>query len=255
MVPDKKLYNPSLVNKLKTSNYHFITNSLFTKSWLVKWGINSEVIYPYLSQDFIDLDIDKLKKENIILSVGRIYSHLHSKKQSILIDLFNKLKQQNIMFKNFKLILAGGLKQEDKQYFNELETLIGKNPDILLKPNLSYSELLELYKKSKFYIQMTGYGIDENKNPELVEHLGITPLEAMASGCITFCYHSGGPKEIIKEGRTGFLFKSKEELIKKLVYNISDPGRQIRIKKLAKNYIRTNFSYELFKKRVKEVIL
>src|SRR3989344_1839839 len=47
MVPNKNLYQMSLLNKLKTFNYQFITNSIFTKKWLNKWGVQSDVIYPY----------------------------------------------------------------------------------------------------------------------------------------------------------------------------------------------------------------
>ncbi|OGK09226.1 hypothetical protein A2767_06815 [Candidatus Roizmanbacteria bacterium RIFCSPHIGHO2_01_FULL_35_10] len=255
MVPNKNLYKRSLINKLKTFNYRFITNSYFTQNWLKKWEIKSEVIYPYLNQDFIDIKIDNLKKENIILSVGRFYGHLHSKKQSILINLFNKLKQTNDMFKDFKLILAGGLKEEDKSYFAELESSIKNNPDILLKPNLSYSELFELYKKSKIYIHLAGFGVDENKNPEQVEHLGIAPLEAIASGCLTFCYNAGGPKEIIENEKKGFLFNSQEELISMLSNTQLNKKKLGQIKINAKKFAVNNFNYKIFSKKVKELLL
>ena len=255
MVPDKKLYKNSLINKLKTSDYRFITNSIFTKSLLKKWAINSDVIYPCINKDFIDLKVNNLKKENIILSIGRFYSHLHSKKQSILINLFNNLKQVNPLFNNFQLIIAGGLKEEDKTYFSKLKTEVKNNPYIFLKSNVSYDELLSLYRKSLIYIHMTGYGVDENKDSEQVEHLGIAPLEAMASGCLTFCFNAGGPKEIITDGKTGFLFNTQEELIKKLLFTVPNLSLQTRVRKSAKQYVQDNFNYEVFKKRVKEVIL
>src|SRR3989339_210729 len=48
MIPDKKLYSLSLINRLKLINYQFITHSLFTQKWLKKFGIKSTVIMPYL---------------------------------------------------------------------------------------------------------------------------------------------------------------------------------------------------------------
>src|SRR3989344_9204611 len=230
MVPGKNLYHMSLLNKLKTFNYGFIVNSFFTKNWLKKWGIESTVIYPYLNKDFIDLKINSLKKEDIILSTGRFYSHLHSRKQSILINLFNKLKHLNLLFKNFKLIIAGGLKEEDKSYFSKLESEVKKNPTVTLISNVRYNELLNLYRKSLIYIHVTGFGVDENKNPEQVEHLGIAPLEAMASGCLTFCYNAGGLKEIVSDGSTGFLFNSQEELMAKLSSILSNTTLQSQIR-------------------------
>lgn len=254
MVPDKNLYTQSLLNKLKTSNYQFITNSLFTQSWLKNWGIEAQIIYPYLNSDFINMDLSSLKKEKIILSVGRFYSHLHSKKQSILIDWFNKLQRENILFTKFKLIMAGGLKEEDKAFFNTLKSTIKGNPNIQLQPNLSYNQLVDLYKKSSYYVHMTGYGVDENKNPEQVEHLGVTPLEAMATGCLTFCVNAGGPKEIINNEKTGFLFDNEDELTKLISLILSDTHRQKIIKSNAKRYIENNFTYEVFRRRVEDVL-
>lgn len=255
MVPNKSLYQSSILNRLKTSNYRYLTNSLFTKGWLKKYGLGAEVIYPFLNRDYLDLKIDNLKKENIILSIGRFYSHLHSKKQSILINLFNKLKQSNPLFKNFKLIIAGGLKQEDNRYFSELQTTIKNTSDIELKTNCTFEVMLELYKKSLIYVHLAGYGEDEEKNPERVEHLGITPLEAMASGCLTFCYNAGGPKEIIADGKNGFLFTTEAELINKMTSALSNTLLRDKIKSRAKKYVRDYFNYDLFKKRVKEIIL
>src|SRR3990167_2014033 len=252
MVPYNKLYRMTLLNKLKTSNFRFITNSRFTQSWMKKWDINSEIIYPYLNQEFIDLNIQNLNKGNTILSIGRFYSHLHSKKQSILINLFKKLKQQNKLFKHFKLILAGGLKIEDKIYLNKLKSQVTNSKDIKFKINVPYRELINLYKKSLIYIHTAGYGVDENKNPHRVEHLGIAPLEAMASGCITFCYNAGGPKEIIQDGKTGFLFGSQSELNKKLFKVLSNLSLQNEIKSAAKKFVKDKYGYEVFRKRVKE---
>ena len=255
MVPDKKLYKLNLFNQLKTFNYRYIANSYFSQSWLRRWGIKSEVIYPLLNKEFIDLKVEGLQKENVILSIGRFYSHLHSKKQSVLINLFKKLKQLNPMFKDFKLIIAGGLKEEDKPYFNKLQSMIKNHPDITLKTNLSYDQLLEFYRKSLIYIHLTGYDVDEDKHPGQVEHLGIAPLEAMASGCLTYSYNAGGPKEIITDGKNGFLFNTQEELVKKMSSIVSNPTLQTQVKKRAKQFVQDNFSYEIFKKRVKEVLL
>lgn len=255
MIPDKKLYQMNTLNKLKTLNYKFITNSHFTQSHLKEFGIQSTVIYPFISQDLIDLKIENLKKDKIILSVGRFFSHLHSKKQSETIKLFKYLRQKNPLFKNFKLILAGGLKDEGKPYFECLKKETLNEPDIILKANISYNELLEFYKKSAFYLHLAGLGVDENKNPELVEHLGISPLEAMSSGCITFAYNAGGPKELIKDGVNGFLFNNESELIDKMSLIIPNKERQKLIRFESKKYVSQNFNYQVFKSKVKQIIL
>jgi glycosyltransferase involved in cell wall biosynthesis len=255
MVPDKKLYRSSLLNKLKLHNYRFIANSVFTHDFLRKNSLYSKIIYPYIDNNLIDMDINSAVKDKVILTVGRFFKHLHSKRQDIAINLFKKLRQNNPLLKDFKLILAGGLKDEDKDYFEELKTLAGNDHDIIFQPNIFYNELLGLYKRSLIYWHMAGYGIDDSLHPESVEHLGITPLEAMAAGCVTLCYQAGGIKEIIKSGENGYLFTDEKELEKQMTDVLTNSSSCQNLVYRAKKYIRDNFSYPVFSERVKKVIL
>lgn len=255
MVPNKKLYSLSALNKWKTSNYKFIANSKFTHDWLKKWRVNSLVVHPYVDSKFVSSVVDFDQKEKIILSVGRFFKHLHSKKQEVIIDYFKKLKENYPQFKSYKLVLAGGLKDEDKEYFQKLQKTVGKDPSIKLLPNVSFDELFDLYKKASYFWHFTGLGVNQDKNPHLVEHMGITPLEAMSLGCITFCYNAGGPKEYMVDGKNGFLFKSRSELEKKMLRVLNDANLRLRIAKGARETVRRKFSYTHFKKNVEELIL
>lgn len=250
MIPDKKLYNLNLINRLKLINYKFITHSLFTQKWLSKFGIKSTVIMPYLDGRLVNQNIDSVNKGKIILSVGRFFSHLHSKKHDEMIIAFKMLKKTDHNFKDFKLILAGGLMKEDQRYFDNLKKMAGNDPSIIFKPNLSLNELYKLYKLSNYFWHFTGYGTDEEKNPELAEHFGITPLEAMASGCLVFCFSGGGPKELIKDGENGLLFSSVEELISKMSKIEQGEAYQKKVINNGKLFIKNNFSYSLFKEKV-----
>jgi len=252
MVPQKNLYQLNLLNRLKLKNFTFITNSKFTQDHIKQWGIESSVVYPYIDQRLIETDINQIKKEKIILSVGRFFPHLHSKNQTQIVQSFNRLKQKK-EFSDFRLILAGGLKNEDKNYFDQLKKTISQNKSVELKINISYEEMNQLYKKAMFYWHFTGYKIDENKQPEAVEHLGIAPLEAMASGCITFCFQAGGAREFIKDETNGFFFKTEEELINKMLKVIVDNSLQENMIVEAKKTISDNFSYPVFKTRVKQL--
>lgn len=254
MIPDKKLFKMSLVNKLKTLNFHFISNSEFTKKWLLKWGVSSDVVYPYIDQEFINFDISSIKKEKIILSVGRFFKHLHSKRQDLLIKSFKKLKDKNKLFSDYKLILAGGVKKEDENYFYSLQKELKNDESVEFKSNISFKELFELYKKSEIFWHIAGFGIDESKNPELTEHLGLAPLEAMAMGCITFGYNAGGLKETIEDNNNGFLFNSTSELIDKTHRAITRYELANKTRKNAKNIVSDKFSINAFNKRVSAVI-
>ncbi len=254
MVPDKKLYSRNLINQLKLTNYRFITHSVFTQKWLNKFGIESKVIMPYLDNKLINQKIDFSKKEKIILSVGRFFSHLHSKRQDLIIKAFKKLKNNSKKFADYKLVLAGGLKNEDQEYFDNLKKLAGNNSSIIFKLNINLDELYKLYKLSNYFWHFTGYGVDEEKNPELVEHFGITPLEAMASGCLTFCYSAGGPKELITDGKNGFLFSQADELINKMIKVDSDETLKKEVRNYAFSFVKKQFFYEIFKENVLKLL-
>lgn len=251
MVPQKSLYNRSILNRLKTANYRFISNSLYTQKKIKQWGIKSEVIYPYINDEYINFDIKNIKKEKIILSVGRFFKHLHAKRQDKAIEYYISLSAKIKQMEEYKLVLAGNVKREDEPYFNELKEM-AKGHNIELKPNIPYSELKELYAKAECYWHFAGYEVDESIHPEQVEHLGMTPLEAMAMGCIVFCYRAGGPKETIQDGKTGFLFDSQEELQKNMLLLNNDELRQT-IMSEAKLYVSQHFSYPVFRSRVMEV--
>ncbi len=93
-----------------------------------------------------------LEKDKIILSVGRFFKHLHSKKHDIIINSYKKLKTQNYSFKDHKLILAGGLKKEDQEYFNSLRKLARNDSSIIFKPNIKLYELYRLYRLYGLYL-------------------------------------------------------------------------------------------------------
>jgi glycosyltransferase involved in cell wall biosynthesis len=254
MIPNQKLYNMSFINKAKTSNYKFISNSQFTKNWLFNWGVQSQVIYPYIDKDFVDFNINGLKKEKVILSVGRFFKHLHSKRQDLLIKAFLKLKKENLIFKDYKLILAGGLKNQDKKYFLSLKNKYRHDSSIKFKENISFKDLLNLYKRSIFFWHIAGFGIDENKNPHLAEHFGLAPLEAMAMGCITFGYNAGGLKETIIDGKNGFLFNSIGQLVSKSSNALNNPKIIKKIQDRAKKFVQNKFSKDIFDQKVRQVI-
>lgn len=253
MVPDIKLYNLNLLNRLKLWNYRFISNSPYTTKWLEKWGLNPIMIPPYVDDIFF---LKKnIVKQKMILSVGRFFPHLHSKNQEKIIKTFKFLKLSNPSFKDCKLILAGGLKNEDKKYFNQLKSLVKNDPSIEFRPNVPLYELYELYELSNYFWHFTGLGINEELHPERVEHFGIAPLEAIASGCLTFCYNSGGPKEILEDRKTAFLFNDEEELIKKMSEVEKNQELQERVINQGKKMIKDSYNYEVFRQNVLKTVL
>lgn len=252
MVPDPHLYRMNVLNRIKTQGYRFISNSQFTRKKLSDYGISSSCLYPFVHTDSMQNKLDS--KKQIILSVGRFFAHLHTKQHAKIIEAFERLLKMDI-HTDWTLVLAGSVKKEDEAYFSRVKHSASHNKKIIFKPNISRNELEAIYRQSAYYWHFTGYGIDENVNPEKVEHLGITPLEAMAHSCITFCVNSGGPKEFIADGINGFLFSNTDELMNKMKKIHASQSAKDRIITHALQSVQKQFSEKAFRNNVRKLIL
>lgn len=253
MYPQKSIYESSLLNKLKWRGWGFFANSEFTAGYISKWvGKKTGVVHPFIEDAIFDSYSPIEKKEKVILSVGRFFRHLHAKNQHLLVEAFNSLQSRHSEFADFKLVLVGSVKKEDEEYFEEVKLLAQGNENIVLVKNAPYSEWLQHYKTSLFYWHAAGLGADLNVHPEATEHLGISVLEAMIAGCITFAHNSGGPKETIENGKTGFLYDTIEELVSKTAEVNSASSNLQEVSTAAKEYGEQNFSSGIFKRKVEE---
>ncbi len=255
MVPRPDMYPKKLLDKIKTNGWHIIANSRFTKECLTRWGYKSTVHYPMLAPEFLSFSQHHHAKKHgsLILCVGRFFGQLHTKQHGVIIEAFNELQRLS-EFKNYTLIMAGGLKDEDAEYFATIHELSSTNPNIILMPNVSHETLLDLYHRAQFFWHFTGYGINENIHPEAVEHLGITPLEAMASGCVVCCVNKGGPTEIIEHNQSGILFDTTKELITHMQALQSDPQLQSTIQQNAQHKVHSEFSQDTFANNLLSII-
>lgn len=199
----------SLKTRIKLSRYQrIVCNSRFTKSFIDKeLCVNSIVIYPPVSTS----EFYSQEKECIIISVGRFGSSYRNKKQLELIEAFRRLYKK---FPNARLVLAGGLIDKNYEYFENVKKAITGLP-VEVYANISFLNLKKLYARSIVYWHGAGFGEDEAKDPESMEHFGISTVEAMASGCIPVVFDGGGQREIVQNEVNGFLWKSQDELIKK----------------------------------------
>ena len=209
--PEIKLSNDVL------SNYIFLSNSKFTSKYINKnWNVTSSVIYPYvplLNSKFIEKSDDEIN----ILNVGRFFYGHHSKKQIELIDVY-KIVASNFPNKKINLHLVGNVNFKNKEsyeYFYKCVENTNFDLNIFLHPNSSYQKLIRMYKKSHFYVHLTGLN---ETDPAKFEHFGISVAEACQFNCLPLVYYQGGSKEIVDE--KDFIFTSQSELIDKLNYFI-----------------------------------
>jgi GT2 family glycosyltransferase/glycosyltransferase involved in cell wall biosynthesis len=199
-----------LINRLKLKNWHVKnTNSNFTKEVIERvWKTKVQVVH----HPFVDTKIYQpaTKKSKIILHVGRFFSHLHTKKQDILVNAFKKLVDEHPKeMKNWKLVMIGGV--EDEIYAKKVATLAEGYP-IKIIHDASTETVKSYYAMAKIYWHATGFTVDEFLNPMAVEHFGISTLEAMSSGAVPIVINKGGQKELVEHGITGFLWNELEAL-------------------------------------------
>jgi glycosyltransferase involved in cell wall biosynthesis len=243
--------SPSLKNKLKTifiSN--FFCNSNFTKSFIDKeFGIDSKALYPP-----VEIKAEKLKKENIILHVGRLRlmegGTEDFKKQLIMIEVFKKMIKNG--FSDWKLVLGISVNDKEEDYLKSMqksavgfpvEFLVNKNNDLLWKE----------YSRARIYWHASGFGENLEKYPQFAEHFGISTVEAMGAGAVPVVINAGGQKEIITDGENGYLWTSVDELISKTLNLAKDT---VLLDKLSKNATESarKFSKDNFYKGIDKLI-
>ena len=207
---------PSFIGKLLYKKYInsyklFIANSQFTQFHLFQeWNCKSTVLYPPISMHVIaepELEL----KENYILMVGRI---LPDKCLLEIADFFFKNKDTEVL-KQYTLIIAGNKDPAFQLYFDKLKSF-ENSKRIKILTDLKHSELVKLYKKSKIFLHAKGFNVSDD-DPLKMEHFGMTTVEAMANGCIPIVVNKGGQKEIVQDCISGFLWNTKEEILKILL--------------------------------------
>ena len=206
-----------LKNKFKISRVNKVfCNSYFTKSFIDKQaGVDSVVIYPP-----VRLRPKKVKKENIILHVGRFrvmdltVGARDYKKQYVMVDAFKKISGK---IPAWKFILAVSVKESEEGDFDNLREK-AKGYPIEFLVNKTYDELWEQYSRAKIYWHASGFGEDLEKHPEFAEHFGISTVEAMGAGAVPVVINAGGQKEIVEDDISGLLWNSLEELEEKTLY-------------------------------------
>lgn len=248
-VPFKNVLKKSFNNWVKLETIRTIVcNSFFTKKIIDQsLGVKSLVIYPP-----IDIKpIKKLKKENIILSVGRFSQLLQSKRQDVLINCFKKIIDEG-KASGWKLVLAGGSEVGGREFLEKLKMLAQDYP-VEIRENPPFTDLVELYGKAKLFWAAPGFGINETDEPERVEHFGMTTVEAMAGGCVPIVQAKGGQKEIVVDGQNGYLWLEEEELAEKSIRLIAD---KIKLDEMSQKAIERSkcFSKEIFYNNFEKLI-
>ncbi len=193
-------------------------------------------------------DMEKPVKENLVLSVAR-FEEGGSKKQLDMVYTFLKLNRRFPgLFNQWRLVLVGGSPDEN-DYLKNIKKVIEKNgaENIQLKLNIPGNELKSLYKRSAIFWHLCGL---DQTDPALVEHFGMTIVEAMQNRAVPIVFDGGGQREIVEHGNSGFRVSSTTELMTFTLKLIRKP--QLR-EELGSNAVERSkaFTREVFEKKTR----
>lgn len=204
------------VSKYITSSYPGLDNS---KIHVCYDGVNIEDYYH-------EKRIFESKK--IIIAQIGVIAPLKNQKE--LIEAAYFLKKQQLDFQ-VQLIGSGEI-----DYIKELKRIINE---------------LQLKEEIVFYGRQDNVSVFY-QNADIVtvcsrvESFGRTTVEAQLAGCLVIGANAGATSELVKDGKTGFLYKpgNSKELAEKIIYAIQHPELSREIAFLGQQYSYKNYSKE-----------
>jgi len=149
------------------------------------------------ASDFGILETLGLEKNKYIISVSRL---IKLKGIQYLIKVFKKLKSENIIDSEIKLVIVG-----DGEYEGELKNLAGDNKDIIFSGNQSGNNLAALYTGANLFVQSSE-----------MEGLSISMLEAMAYGLPILASDISANREAGADTAYYFQVKNEDDLALRL---------------------------------------
>jgi glycosyltransferase involved in cell wall biosynthesis len=184
-----------------------------------------QVLYPSID----DFASDRAKRP-VIVSVGRFFRGLYNdKRQDVLIDAFKLLCDRH-PHSSLEYHLLGSCSSDaaSQSYLGELRRRAQGYP-VVLHPNAPYTEVAEFYQEGTVFWHAAGFGVDENAHPERVEHFGMTTVEAMSARCVPVVINKGGQKEIVSDGKSGYLWNTPDELVEHTAELLANAERRMQM--------------------------
>lgn len=203
-----------------------------TKTIVTPVGLDISLLHSDY-ENFTPAEIKKkygyLATDKVLLFIGRFTEE----KQPIrMIEIFFEIRKKD---QRYKLIMVGTgeLKGAVETRINELDL----QDAVQLVERIPNCDIWELYRMADSFV---------NLNQQ--EIFGMAILEAMYYSCKVVAWNAPGPNLIIESGKSGWLIKSNEELIRKIM-ETSEVGVEAHHRVLAE------FTWESSAKRMRNVIM
>jgi len=174
-----------------------IENKFKLKSELIYYPFSTRQILDSAQKNKCDIEFDAHKKN--IIFVGRLGEQ---KGVDVFIDIIRKMgRDKNITDKVHINIFGSG----DKKYETAIGGLAKKYPFVRYSGHVKHKYMAHILDQQDLMIA-----------PYKWETLPFVILEAQAMGLPVIAFDIPGPSDIIENGKTGFLVKSKEEFFERM---------------------------------------
>jgi glycosyltransferase involved in cell wall biosynthesis len=153
----------------------------------------------------------------VVLSVGRFFGRLYNdKRYDVLTEAFRRVSHSDLQGWEYHIVGNAYTDPFTQKMLHSLKEKSRGYP-VHFHVNCAFELLHQLYNEATIFWHAAGYGVDEERHPENVEHFGMTTVEAMSAGCIPIVIKKGGQKEIILDDVNGFSWSTIDELISRSV--------------------------------------
>ena len=233
-----------------------VVNSNFTRSMMESTFPSlretpMRVLYPALSSDD-NRDVVPNNNKTSLSPIVSLNRYERKKNIQLLLEAYAILKNKCGKKPLPPLVVAGGYDThnvENVEYMGQLQTLASRlEISVTFLRSISDETRTRLLQEALCVVY----------TPHL-EHFGIVPLEAMASGTPVVAVNSGGPKETIVHGVTGYLCDGTPEAFADALQNyINDASLATQMGIAGRSHVQNQFSQSQFQQEwislVKEAV-
>lgn len=195
-------------------------------------GVDGEMFAPHAAAQ---------RETRTVLYVGRVEER---KGVHVLLDAFERVIAPRVPQARLRIVGPSSYwKRGDLGYYDTLASRCAANPRIELQgPTYNDRELADIYRSGDVSVVPSTFP----------EALGLTSLEAQASGVPVVVSDSGGLPETVSPGRSGFVFANRnaEQLGELVVDLLMNPARRHTVGAAAREWAMSTFSWDVIAARL-----
>lgn len=220
---------------------HWVKNC-FSQSALMKdTGMECSVINNLMPVEKFSYQRKPRTSDEIVLTMGAARLDDPVKGFPLLLKALKKCAEDAQYGKRFRLILYGDIK--DKSLLDRLPV------PCTYKGVLTQTEVAETFGESDVVLSCSAY-----------ETFGATLAEGIASGCLAVTRGTGGQRDVVEHGKTGYIVEEGEDFADGILWAARKIDESIKLKKETENRkilheeMLCRFSYDVIAKKYLEIL-